>query len=60
MEQGFGLFVGLFPSIGVIWVIGVRLHTSILIRKIFNLFIYDVNQESKTNSINLTEGYRIC
>ena len=30
MEQGFCLFVELFPSTGVLWVIGVRLHISIL------------------------------
>ena len=33
MDQGFGLFVDLFPSNGVIWVIGVRLDIlSILIK----------------------------
>ena len=30
MEQGFCLFVELFPPTGVLWVIGVRLHISIL------------------------------
>ena len=44
MEQGFVLFVELFPSTGVLWVIGVRLHISILleiwviIKKINHIF----------------------
>ena len=47
MEQGFGLFVELFPSIGVIWVIGVRLHISILIK------LRRVNIFAKEGKINI-------
>ena len=39
MEQGFVLFVELFPSTGVLWVIGVRLHISILLN-FYGLLIY--------------------